>query len=72
VKVRDYTIEISGTLVIDDRDATKIDAIVSRDGAHCFLVAENSDSCEALTGSLGGGDHRAGIVSFGQDDVLRP
>jgi hypothetical protein len=72
VKERNHTIEISGTTVIDNRHATKIQTIIASDSTNRFLFAEHGYPCNALTGCFGGGDHCAWIIPFGQDDVLRP
>jgi hypothetical protein len=58
--------------VIDDRETTEIETVVAGNRADCLLIAENCDTRESLAGGFGGGDHRAWIIPFGQNDVLRP
>lgn len=72
VKERNHLVEIIGALVIDNRDATKIEAIVSRGRADLFIVAQQRNAGDAAAGRIGSGGDRARIVTFGQDDVLRP
>jgi hypothetical protein len=58
--------------VIDDRDATEIESIISGDRADFIFVAKHSDPRDALARRFGSRNHRAWIISFGQNDVLRP
>jgi len=58
--------------VIDDRDAAEIESIISRDRADFFVIAKDCDMRDALARGFGSRDHRAWIISFGQNDVLRP
>jgi hypothetical protein len=61
VKERNHLIEIIGALVIDNRDATEIVAIVSRSRADLFVVAEQmrrlvaSAAAATVRGSLPSG-----------------
>ena len=72
MKQRNHLVEIGRTLVIDDRDAAEIESIVSSDPADRFLIAEYGDARDALARSFGSRNHRAWIISFRQNDVLRP
>jgi len=58
--------------VIDNRDATEIESIISRDRTDFLLVTEERDTCRAPGCSFGSRGYRARVVTFGQDDVLRP
>jgi predicted nuclease of predicted toxin-antitoxin system len=58
--------------VIDNRDATEIETIVTGHRANFLLIAHDGDTREALAVGLGGGGHCAWITSFGQNNVLRP
>ena len=57
--------------MIYDRNATEIQSILARDGTYFFLIAKYRNACGSLIDAMSRGHHRARIVSFGKNDVLR-
>jgi hypothetical protein len=59
-------------LVVDNGDAAQVQTIFAGDRTNLFVVANQSDSRDALAGRLCRGYNCARIVSFRKNDVLWP
>jgi hypothetical protein len=72
VKHRDHLFKISSAAMINDCNATEIQSILACGGAYFFLVPEYRNARQPLIDAMSRRYYRAGIVSFGKNDVLRP
>ncbi len=72
VKKRNHLVEIAGSLVIDDRYATEIETVISRDAADGFIISQHGNTRDTPARSFSRSDNGARIVSLGKHDVLRP
>jgi hypothetical protein len=57
--------------MIQQLNATKIDALALRDLTYEIFLTEQDDLGQPLTRAGGGGDNGTRIMAFGQDDALR-
>lgn len=57
--------------MIDDYDTAEIEIVLTRGGPDHILIAQQRDPRQALIDAMSGRDDGAGIVTFGENDVLR-